>query len=79
MGRQAAGNVVKQLWETWPDYEDVLYNINVPLDYRDVDGNPNRQPKIVFTRVDSRSQYTSLYSAPLSVLLPNATGHMRPD
>eukprot|EP00884_Botryococcus_braunii_P007800 jgi/Botrbrau1/17020/Bobra.49_2s0076.1 len=58
---QAAGNVVKELWESWPAYDDVLYNINVPLDFRDVNGNPKQAAKVVYTRVDTNSQYTSLY------------------
>jgi hypothetical protein len=60
-GGQTAGKVVKELWENWPDDHGILYNINVPLDYRDDDGQRNASPSILYTNVDSNSQYTSLY------------------
>jgi hypothetical protein len=58
---QTAGKVVKDLWENWPEDHGIVYNVNVPLDYRDEDGKRKADPCILYTDVDSKSQYQSLY------------------
>ena len=56
---QVAGKVVTDLWWDWrPSVE--LYNVNVPLGFRDEKGQ-RVEPEVIFTAID-RASYTSLYS-----------------
>ena len=58
-----AGNVATQLWEEWQsgDVEADVFNVNVPLGFKTVDGTPVK-PEVLRTTVDMQSQYSSLYS-----------------
>lgn len=57
-----AGTVAMQLWEEWASggTEADVYNVNVPLGFRTVDGTPV-EPEVLRTTVDMQSQYSSLY------------------
>lgn len=58
-----AGNVATQLWEEWQsdDVQADVFNVNVPLGFKTVDGTPVK-PEVLRTTVDMQSQYSSLYS-----------------
>ncbi len=58
-----AGNVATQLWEDWQadDVQADVFNVNVPLGFKTVDGTPVK-PEVLHTTVDMQSQYSSLYS-----------------
>lgn len=58
-----AGNVATQLWEEWQsdDVQADVFNVNVPLGFKTVDGTPVK-PEVLHTTVDMQSQYSSLYS-----------------
>ncbi len=60
---QMAGNVATQLWEEWQsdDVQADVFNVNVPLGFKTVDGTPVK-PEVIHTTVDMQSQYSSLYS-----------------
>jgi len=60
---QMAGNVATQLWEEWQsdDVQADVFNVNVPLGFKTVDGTPVK-PEVLHTTVDMQSQYSSLYS-----------------
>ncbi len=62
-GVQMAGNVATQLWEEWQsdDVQADVFNVNVPLGFKTVDGTPVK-PEVLHTTVDMQSQYSSLYS-----------------
>lgn len=62
---QTAGQVATQLWEEWQSstVEADVFNVNVPLGFKTVDGTPVK-PEILRTTVDMQSQYSSLYSKP---------------
>ncbi|KAA6421610.1 MAG: hypothetical protein FRX49_08553 [Trebouxia sp. A1-2] len=61
---QMAGNVATQLWEEWQsdDVQADVFNVNVPLGFKTVDGTPVK-PEVLRTTVDMQSQYSSLYKA----------------
>ena len=58
-----AGKVASQLWEEWQsgDVKADVFNVNVPLGFKTVDGRPV-EPEVLRTTVDMQSQYSSLYS-----------------
>lgn len=58
-----AGTVATQLWEEWQSgaVEADVFNVNVPLGFKTVDGTPVK-PEVLHTTVDMQSQYSSLYS-----------------
>ena len=55
-----AGAVSQQLWQQWGEQVDV-YNVNVPLGFKDASGAPVQQ-EVVRTEVDMVSSYQTLYS-----------------
>ena len=60
---QMAGHVATQLWDEWQsgDVEADVFNVNVPLGFKTVEGAPVK-PEVLHTTVDMQSQYSSLYS-----------------
>ena len=55
-----AGVVSQQLWQQWDESVDV-FNVNVPLGFKDASGTPVRQ-EVIQTEVDMTSSYQTLYS-----------------
>ena len=55
-----AGDVSRQLWQQWDDDVDI-FNVNVPLGFKDASGAPVQQD-VVRTQVDMVSSYQTLYS-----------------
>ena len=55
--------MVTELWQDWQagDVEADVFNVNVPLGFKTVDGTPVT-PEVLRTTVDMQSQYSSLYS-----------------
>lgn len=52
-----------ELWQDWQagNVEADVFNVNVPLGFKTVDGAPVK-PEVLRTTVDMQSQYSSLYS-----------------
>ena len=55
-----AGDVSQQLWQHWDENVDV-FNVNVPLGFKDASGAPVRQ-EVIRSEVDMVSSYQTLYS-----------------
>ena len=55
----------QQLWQHWDEKVDV-FNVNVPLGFKDASGAPVRQ-EVVRTEVDMMSSYQALYSELVSL------------
>jgi len=70
---QMAGHVATQLWEEWQcdDVQADVFNVNVPLGFKTVDGTPVK-PEVLHTTVDMQSQYSSLYSKLVGYIHPGS-------
>lgn len=66
MAVKVAGRVITDLWWDWEPRVD-LYNVNVPLGFRDEKGTPV-EPDIRRTPID-RASYSSLYRETTAMFL----------
>lgn len=67
-----------ELWQEWQTnkVEADVFNVNVPLGFKTVDGTPV-SPEILRTTVDMQSQYSSLYSKHLAPFLASYLLHVQ--